>query len=238
MERTYRNRIKAKGLVSFRVEVNETDLWLSADKNLEDEARNLVLQGRHHIESYIAANPDFKDTLVPWEDDPFAPVLVKEMINASNKVGVGPMAAVAGAIAQFVGEGLLDFSDQVIVENGGDTFIKTGRPVTISVLAGNSPLSGKIGLLFPEERMPLGVCSSSGTVGHSLSLGKADAVCLISPSSALGDAAATALGNTIVLESDLGNAPSWAEKIEGIEGGLVILGEKMAAWGNIELVAL
>ncbi|MBW1868220.1 MAG: UPF0280 family protein, partial [Deltaproteobacteria bacterium] len=103
---------------------------------------------------------------------------------------MGPMAAVAGAIAQYVGMGLLDLTDQVIVENGGDIFLKADRSLTVSVFAGASPLSGRFGLLIPVSRMPLGVCSSSATVGHSLSRGIADVVCILSPSSALADGAA------------------------------------------------
>ena len=238
MERSYRQIARAGNLLSFRVEIKETDLWISAPQILEKEAVDLVLEGRHQIESYMKANSGFKSSLIPWEEDPFAPFLVKEMTKASRIVGVGPMAAVAGAIAQFVGEGLLKITDQVIVENGGDVFMKTGRKATVSIFAGDSPLSGKIGLVFSEKRMPVGVCSSSGTIGHSLSLGKADAVCIVSSSSALGDAAATALGNRILSKRDLGKAASWAEGIGGINGGVVILGDKMTAWGEVELVAL
>jgi hypothetical protein len=238
MERTYRKIIEAGDLFSFHLEVRETDLWISASERLESEARDLVFQGRRQIESYITSNPGFKNTLKPWEKDPFAPFLVKEMIRASKVAGVGPMASVAGALAQFVGEGLLELVDQVIVENGGDVFLKTDRPATVSVLAGDSPLSGKIGLVFSEKRMPVGVCSSSGTVGHSLSFGRADAVCIISPSAVLGDAAATALGNLINSKNDLKKAASWAERIEGVDGGVVILGDEIAAWGDVELVAL
>ena len=75
------------------------------------------------------------------------------------------MASVAGAIAQFVAQGLLESTNQVIVENGGDIFLKVNRPVNVSVFAGESPLSEKIGLKIPSRQMPLGICSSSGTVG-------------------------------------------------------------------------
>jgi ApbE superfamily uncharacterized protein (UPF0280 family) len=237
-ERTYRKRARAKDLVSFHVVVKETDLWVSAERSLEDETRDLILDHRHQLERYIQSHPDFLTTLQPYPEDPYAPSLVREMIEATRGVGVGPMASVAGAIAQYVAKGLRKWSDQVIVENGGDIFLKTNRPVTVSILAGESPLSGKIGVVIYKEQMPLGICSSSATVGHSLSMGVADVVCLLSPSAVLADGAATALGNRIKSKMALEKVAIWAGQIKGIKGGLVIVGKKMATWGEIELVGL
>jgi ApbE superfamily uncharacterized protein (UPF0280 family) len=237
-ERFYRNRVKSQDLISFEVMVKETDLLVSAEQNLEKETRDLVFESRLQIESYIQNHPDFLTALDPYPEDPYAPILVREMIERAREVGVGPMASVAGAIAEYVGRHLLDKSPQVIVENGGDLFIKVNRPVTISIFAGTSPLSEKIGLVLSPEHMPLGVASSSGTVGHSLSFGKADVGCVVSPSAALGDAAATALCNRIQGPRDLNKIDEWARGLKGILGVLVILGDKMATWGQIELVAL
>jgi ApbE superfamily uncharacterized protein (UPF0280 family) len=237
-ERTYRKRVNAKDLVSFHVAVKETDLWVSSERKLEDETRDLILDYRHQLERYIQAHPDFLTTLQPYPEDPYAPLLVREMIEVSRVVGVGPMASVAGAIAQYVAKGLQQWTDQVIVENGGDIFMKANRPVTVSIFAGESLLSGKIGVMIPKEKMPVGICSSSATVGHSLSMGIADLVCLLSSSAVLADGAATALGNRIKSKRALEKVAIWADRIEGIWGGLVIVGDKMATWGEIELVGL
>ena len=237
-ERHYRKRVNARDLVSFRVVVQETDLWVSADRRLEEEARDLILVHRYQLERYIQSHPDFLTTLQPYPADPYAPSLVKEMIEVTRGVGVGPMASVAGAIAQYVARGLQQWTDQVIVENGGDIFLKANRPVTVSIFAGESPLSGKVGVMIPKEKMPMGICSSSATVGHSLSMGVADLVCLLSSSAVLADGAATALGNRIKSKTELEKIASWADQIKGISGGLVIVGDKMATWGEIELVAL
>lgn len=236
--RTYRRKVRTRGLVSFNVAVKETDLWVSAARDLADATRDLIFDCRHQIETYIRSHPDFVSSLAPYDHDSYAPPLVKEMIEATGRVGVGPMASVAGAIAQHVGRGLLELSDQVIVENGGDIYLNAKRPLTVAVFAGTSPLSEKFGLKIPAARMPLGVCSSSGTVGHSLSLGAADAVCLLSRSTALADGAATALGNRIKKKRDLSLAAEWTREVQGILGGLIILGESMASWGAIELVEL
>ena len=237
-ERIYRKRVNARGLVSFRVVVKETDLWVSADTNLEEETIDLVFNCRHQLETYIRSNPDFATTLSVWPEAPYAPRLVREMIDATKKFGVGPMAAVAGAIAQNVGTGLLKFTDQVIVENGGDIYLKTNRPVTVSVFAGTSRLSERFGLRIPVKHMPVGICSSSGTVGHSLSMGSADVVCLVSSSAAMADGAATSLGNRIKRKADLENVAVWAGGNKDIMGGVVIINNRMVTWGEIELVKL
>lgn len=235
-ERTYRKRVCAKDLTCFSVAVKETDLWVCADKNLEKETRDLIFDCRHQLESYIEFHPELPNSLTPLVRDPYAPPIVKEMIRATGKVGVGPMASVAGAIAQYVAMGLLNLTDQVIVENGGDIFMKADRPLTVSVFAGASPLSGRFGLLVPVSQMPLGVCSSSATVGHSLSRGITDVVCALSSSAALADGAATALGNKVKKKRDLEEVAIWADQIEGILGGIAIVGDTMATWGDIELV--
>lgn len=237
-KRIYRNRVNARDLVSFHVAVKETDIWVSADIKLEKESTDLILNCRQQLERYIRRQPAFGTSLVPFQEDPFSPPVVREMIDATRELGVGPMAAVAGAIAQYVGTGLLKYTNQVIVENGGDIFLKASRPTTVSILAGNSPLSERFGLLIPERRMPVGVCSSSGTVGHSLSMGIADVVCIVSSSAALADGAATSIGNKIKRKADLERVANAASDIRGVLGGVIIIEERMASWGDIELIGL
>ena len=235
---TYRRRVRDIDLASFHVAVKETDLWVSSDKDLMKETRDLVFNYRHQLENYIRSHPKFLTTLQPYPKDSYAPPLVQEMISSTMDIDVGPMASVAGAIAQFVGFGILELTDQVIVENGGDIFLKVNRQVVVSLLAGDSPLSEKIGLIIPTRLMPLGICSSSGTVGHSLSMGSADVICLLSSSAVRADGAATALGNRLKTKKDLERIGKWASNIGGILGGIAIMGDRMAPWGDIELVAL
>ena len=148
------------------------------------------------------------------------------------------MASVAGAIAQYVGNGLLGMTEQVIIENGGDIFLKANRPITVAIFAGGSPLSERIGIIAPTRLMPLGICSSSASVGHSLSMGAADVVSVISSSAILADGAATALGNRLKSSKDLDRITEITSDINGIIGGIAIIGDKMAAWGDAELVEL
>jgi len=148
------------------------------------------------------------------------------------------MAAVAGAVAEAVGEALLAETDQVIVENGGDIFLWTTRPRVVAVYAGDSPLTGKIGLRVGRVEQPLGLCTSSGTVGHSLSFGKADAAIVLAETAAMADAAATALGNRVQDAGDIESALSWLQGISRALGGVVVVGNSFGAWGEVEVVRL
>ena len=213
--RTYRHWVKGKDLVPFNVTVKETDLYIRASKNLRSKALKLVLKYRDTLEKYIEKNPSFLTALEPLPVGDGAPRIVKLMLESAKKTGVGPMASVAGAITEFVGTELLAFSPEVIVENGGDIFMKSLRKRTVGIYAGQSPLTGKIGLEINGEDTPLGICTSSGTVGHSLSYGKADAVVVLSQSATLADAAATAIGNLIKQPEDITGGIEFAESIEG-----------------------
>ncbi|SLM30602.1 conserved hypothetical protein [Desulfamplus magnetovallimortis] len=236
--RDYRCRSARKGLVPFVVTVKETDLHIQACADLSDIALRAVLRHRSYIESFIESDPLFGTSFKPVEQKTFAPAIIKEMIDASKKAGVGPMAAIAGAVSQFTGLDLLEYSDEVIVENGGDIFFKTGSDTTFTIFAGNSPLSMKIGVKIQPQRVPMGLCTSSGTIGHSRSFGNADAVTVISPSCTLADAAATALANMVKTKKDIEKAIETGKSIKGVKGILVIIGDKLGAWGELELVPI
>jgi ApbE superfamily uncharacterized protein (UPF0280 family) len=157
------------------------------------------------------------------------------MAEATEKVGVGPMASVAGAITEFIGAELLAFSPEVIIENGGDIYLKSLEKRTVGIFAGRSPLGGRIGLEIEAKDTPLGVCTSSGTVGHSFSRGKADAVVALSPSATLADAAATAIGNLIEKAEDIPKGIEFADDIAGLTGVLIIKDDKIGAWGKVSI---
>jgi len=233
--RTYRNHIQKPGLSAFQVVVKETDLHIQADYELKELARDRVLYHRGVLENYIDRNPMFATAMVPWPGDDPKPKLVAEMVSAGRIAGVGPMAAVAGAMAASVGNDILEHSKEVIVENGGDVFLSTRQPVTLGIYAGTSSLGDTIGIRAGGGS-PVGVCTSSGTIGHSHSYGRADAVCVISGSCALADAAATAICNQVKGEKDIRGAIEWGRHIDAVQGIVVIIGEKIGAWGEVELV--
>lgn len=233
--RLYRHICQPEDLVSFSVVVNETDLYILAEKNLQKQAKKAVQNCRGIIEKYIGQKPSFLTNLAPIPDDPLAPPIVDSMILAAQKTNVGPMAAVAGAVAEFVGQELLKHCSQVIIENGGDIFLNSSRKRVIRIQAGESPFSNKIALEIEADQSPLGICTSSGTVGHSLSFGRADAVVVLSPFTALADAAATAIGNIIQTKNDINRALEKTKTIEGIKGAVLIKDDQAGFWGGIKI---
>jgi ApbE superfamily uncharacterized protein (UPF0280 family) len=233
--RTYRHWVKDKELVAFNVTVKETDLYIRAQSNLKQPAHKLVVKYRRMLEKYIEGNPSFLTSLEPVAVEKDAPPLVAGMAEAAQKAGVGPMAAVAGAIAEAVGRELLTLSPEVIVENGGDIYLKSLKQRLIGIYAGKSPLTGRVGLEIEGEDTPMGICTSSGTVGHSLSYGKADAVIVLSTSTALADAAATAIGNRISQPSDIPGGIEFARSIGGLKGVVIIHDEQIGVWGEVKL---
>ena len=148
------------------------------------------------------------------------------------------MAAVAGAIAGRVGTDLLAHTPEVIVENGGDIFIKVNQPITIGIYAGVSPLSLQVGLQLSDIEKPFAVCTSSGTIGHSLSMGRADAVCVVADSCALADAVATAAGNHVHSKADIQAAVDFGKAVQGVKGMAVIVGDGLGIWGQLNLVPM
>jgi hypothetical protein len=241
--RLYRRTLKNERLSSFTITLKETDLWIAVSshaysQSLVSDAEAYTWRLRRSLELYLDKNPLIKESLKPCLHNPDAPPIVHAMVSASNQAGVGPMASVAGAIAESVGRHLMNYAGDVIVENGGDIFIKATQPVNVGIYAGNSQLSGRMAILLNPVKTPLGVCTSSGTVGPSLSYGCVDAAVAISPSTALADAAATALGNRVGSKDDLDLAILEAAKIKNLSGALLVKDDKVAAWGEIELVRL
>lgn len=240
LERSYRELHRQEDLVHFRVVVKETDLDIGVRKDryspeLIKWVEDLILAGRQPLEEYIKRDPHFLEALMPYPLLPDAPVLAQEMAQAAELAGVGPMAAVAGTMAAWVGKALAKRTRDVIVENGGDIYIRTHRVRTVGIFAGKSPLSNRIALEIRPNQSPLGICTSSGRVGPSLSLGKADAVVILSPSAALADAAATAAGNLVQIKEDVEKAVNLASEIPGVTGAVVIMDDQLAVWGQVKL---
>ncbi|MFZ5351899.1 MAG: UPF0280 family protein [Bacillota bacterium] len=236
-ERSYREKFKAEGLSFYDICIMETDLRIGARRNITKEALLLVSEYRTQLEDYIKIHPDFLKSLEPVKAVHNAPEIVKRMCSSAEKAGVGPMAAVAGAISEMVGVELLKYTDEVIVENGGDIYIKSASSRIIGIYAGSSPLSNRIGI-WADAPEGIGICTSSGTVGHSLSFGNADAAVIISRDTFLADAAATALGNMIKSAADIESSLKRICSIVGIKGAVVIIGDNIGCSGDIQLVKI
>ncbi|MEW6526356.1 MAG: UPF0280 family protein [Spirochaetota bacterium] len=238
MSNTLPYRTLSTRFTTFEVRVETTNLYICTHSNVYDRAIVLVKSLREDIERYSEKHPQFLHALTPLEPEFGAPEVVQRMCKASLMAEVGPMAAVAGAIAQMVGEDLLHYSSEVIVENGGDIWAYVREPATISVFAGRSAFSKNLGIALTPGMTPCGICSSSGRFGRSFSFGKADIATIIATDAALADAVATATCNLVQSDSDCTNAVSFATSISGVKSALVIYWNTMAVKGCIELTEI
>jgi len=239
VERVYRRCLHSTDLIQFEVRVGESDLLIAAGQDLRAVARRSVIRHRRELKEYIAQHSEFRTSTGPLPCDEQARPVIRMMQAASQKTGVGPMAAVAGAIAQVVGEDLLKVSSEIVVENGGDVFISSCRPRVASIFAGDSPLSQRVGIRLKGSQLPLGICTSAGSVGPSYSGGNADAVVVVARDTALADAAATAAGNLVESKRDIKRALEFAMGLDScVIGIVVIIGDHIGARGDIELTAV
>ncbi len=235
-ERFYRAWAAGKELSSFEVVIAETDLQVFADRPLERETDAAVRRFRRDIEMYAAMHDGFIESLTPLEPAPDAPEVVRRMCEAAAYYGVGPMASVAGAIAEYAGQVLLEHSRQVIIENGGDIFFHTNEPPLFGLYAGkSSPFTGRV-KFRPSGITRGGMCTSSGTVGHSISFGRADAAAVLASNALLADAAATAICNSVRTAKNVQEAIE-VEQERGLVDGLVIaIGNTLGVWGKVEII--
>jgi ApbE superfamily uncharacterized protein (UPF0280 family) len=238
--RSYESSGNAAGKgFAFRVAIETTDLFIRADRELTDAALKAAQAARSAVAEHIRQRPEFAETLVPL-DDPTEPqpAVVAAMYRAARAAGVGPMAAVAGAVAEAVGRELRKSARWVMVENGGDIYIDADRPVTVGLYAGASPFSGKLGLKLDADGLPWGICTSSATVGPSLSFGCADAATVLCRDAALADAVASGLGNRIQRPEDIEAALDWTLSISGVTGALAVVGNRLGCRGDLTLEKL
>lgn len=235
-ERFYRRYLLNNSLIKFNITVAESDLLISAKTDVSEVAHRLITKYRTHIINYIYKNEVFLTSLRPLDYDELAPPIVRDMLKAAIKTNTGPMASVAGAIAEYVGMELLKFSQDIIIENGGDIFLKCNEDIKVGVFTGDSPFRQRISFKIKKSEMPLGICTSSGKIGHSLSFGSADAACVKAKSAILADAAATAIGNMIKKGDDIYKALHFGMKIDGVTGIVIVKKDKLGVIGDVDLI--
>ncbi|MFW6054584.1 MAG: UPF0280 family protein [Thermodesulfobacteriota bacterium] len=235
-QRFYRDFTRSQRWESYRVKVESTDLFVKTHGNQALRVQTRVRELRGEIKKHIRRQPEFLGSLLPINQLPNEPGIVTRMKRAALKAGVGPMAAVAGAIAEAVGLELAGRSKEVIVENGGDCFFSLKQPAVSTIFAGESLFSGKIAIRIDSGKTPLAVCTSSGTVGPSYSRGRADAATIISGNGCLADALATGTANIIASEHDLEAGLEYALNVPGILGVVLVYKDKLAVKGDVRLL--
>ncbi len=213
----------------------ETAVTILAEKEEQvAEAKKGILRAREKLEKYILRDPFFIHTLEPYEVPPDAPEIVKRMSKASREVGVGPMASVAGTIAEYGVRAMLSNTDaRGIIDNGGDIAIYSPKRETRVGLYTGRPETSRFALLIPPKSRIVGVCTSSSTVGPSISFGRADAVTIISEDVALADAAATAVANKIKEKEDIKPALESLDDLREVTGAIAVVGKYFGLWGDV-----
>ncbi len=233
---------------TFRLK--ETFVGITADeKRYVEIAKGEIKQRRKELERFVRWHPYFLVTLERYQikgevevggtiggtiEKDELPEVVRRMIDAAGKFGIGPMSAVAGTLAEFAVEAMQDAgATYAMVDNGGDIALITDRAVLVGIYAGESQFSNKIALRVKQSSSLIGICTSSGTVGHSISFGTADAATVISTSASLSDAAATALCNAVTDAQSISDAFHSISHVKSIEGALVIYKDVLATWGKV-----
>lgn len=220
------------------IDVGETHIRLTSD--LQDTGLRYYIHSiRRDLKSYINRNQDFLLSLEPVSvDEGDLPDIVRRMYEASVKADVGPMACVAGTISEMALDYLINNgSGYSIVENGGDIALVSDRKVLCGIYSNNRILGNDIAFEVKPRKRPLGICTSSGKIGHSISFGNADSVCVISESPSTADGLATRIANEVIGETSedrIGNALESAEGFrEFFDGVLIVSDENVATLGKL-----
>jgi uncharacterized protein len=227
--------MKAK-ISTEHIQIEETNLVLKTDLERHN-LPNFVLEQRIELKGYIRVHPEFLTSLEPvlvYKE----PLTVSMMARAGRKAEVGPMAAVAGTISQLsMGFMIKNGAKYVVVDNGGDIALKTNRDVVMGLYAGDSSLSGEVGFKVKHEKTPMGICTSSGTVGHSISFGRADSVTVFADEASTADALATSIANSArgsldedAVQNCLERAEDFKEHFHGV---MAVVGESAGTVGKI-----
>ncbi len=238
-KRFYRAFQKPKGFKAFNVVAGESDLWIAVPETeyreeIKKEILSTLISIREQIKTFGERNPEFLKSLTPVNLPAFVPEVVRVMGEASKRVGVGPMAGVAGAVNLFIGRKLTELGfSQFIIENGGDLYINVERSVVVSLFPKNPKLLGKLGLELPPGEW--GISTSSSRIGHSLSLGRTELATIVGNDPVVTDCGATYLGNSKTVVE----AKKRAEELLKINTGAVALIEgKFVMAGELKLVRL
>ena len=192
-----------------------------------------IIRQRRILEDYIRCHPDFGHSFEPLEINNNAPLIAQRMAKAARLASVGPMAAVAGAMAQCAVETVLEAgAKEAIVDNGGDIYLRVTGSVIIGLNSGATELADRLAFSLEPDDTPLAICSSSGQMGHSTSLGQCDLATVVSKDAALADAAATQAANLVKKVEDVDVALEQIANIDGVDGVMIVKDERVGLAGQ------
>ncbi|MEM3754505.1 MAG: UPF0280 family protein [Candidatus Bathyarchaeia archaeon] len=223
-------------LYKVRKTIKESNvLFISNSLKAINAAITSIINNRSELENYLKINPSYKYALDPIEVSESSPKIVKLAAKAARMAGVGPMAAIAGALADLALEAMLKNGSLIsLVENGGEIAANSIIPLNIAIYAGNSPLSGKLGFYVSLEDFPIGIATSSATVSNAINFGEADAAIAIADTASLADAAAKKICNSVKgdIKESIKNGLEVAKSLKFIRGAVVIRESYIGVVGN------
>lgn len=225
-------------MYSSEINLDQTHIRLTTDVK-EHNLKSYIYSLRLDLEKYIAQNNDFLLSIEPirkYEDN--LPLIIRMMYESSVLADVGPMACVAGSISQLSLDYLIEHDSKYsIVENGGDIAMINDEKVLCGIFSNNPILGNDIAFEIKARKRPLGICTSSGKIGHSISFGEADSVTVLSKSSSIADGLATRIANDVAGENSedkVYNALESAENFkEFFDGVLIISDENVGTVGKL-----
>ncbi len=227
-----------KPLIKIRKQFKESSINLESDlMEAIDAAIEAVRLNRLELETYIKLKPSFATALEPVAVDPTAPLIVRTMADAASKAGVGPMAAVAGGLADLAVEAMRKAGSRIsIVEDGGEISAISDESFIVGLYAGRNALGKGLGFRIKPSDCPIGVATSSATVSRAVSFGEADAATIFADNAAVADAAATAVCNSVVgedFEESLKRGLEAAKNMSFVRGAIIVRGDYVGSVGWI-----
>ena len=222
----------------MQITIGETHIRLTSDIT-NHNLKGYIFSIRQDLTSYIAANPAFLHSFKPLDaDSENLALIVAKMYESSDICDVGPMACVAGTISELSLDYLMGLNSRYsIVENGGDIALVNDRTVLCGIYSNNEVLGNDIAFKIKKRKSPLGICTSSARIGHSISFGEADSVTVIANSASVADGLATRIANDVKgvsSEDKVFNASESAENYrEFFDGLLIVCADNVATVGKL-----
>lgn len=231
----YQKNISTSGKYSCRLAYKYTELYITSDTDISGKLRGPLISFYEQLEKAIKENKEFEESLAPLKIDKSCPAAVRDMCRSAALFDVGPMAAVAGTICDTIAREVSGACSFLMIENGGDAYIKSENTVKASLFTGSRYFPENIDISIGPGSTPCGLCSSSGMIGHSFSMGKSDLVTVMSGSTAEADAAATAIANAVKTRSDVDRIMEKYTHHSHLKGLIILKDDRMAAWGDLQL---
>ena len=223
-------RLLRRRTKSFEIQVQDMVLHITAPDDFAEESRAAALSFWEQLQSYALRNPQFRQSKRPLHEIAAdAPPIVREMVDASSKAGVGPMFTFRGAVTDQVGRFLAGSLSEVTVACDGDYFIQTKKRMKLAVKRhGGEPIA----VAVEASREGVGV---STTLGRGRGGGGPDGLAVLATSCMLADAAAAGVQALLPKSDGFKLALQYLQQVPGVRGGVVVVGDRIGVAGGVEI---